>query len=80
MPVKLPPKRLCGTAEAARIYGCSIRNIRAMVETGQIWSQKVSSRSTLVDADEIRRLAQERAHLRKVRKLGGRRPGERRSA
>lgn len=80
MPVKLPPKHLCGTAEAARIYGCSIRNIRAMAEGGLIWSQKVSSRSMLVDADEIRRLAQERSRLRRDGKLGGRRPGDRQSA
>lgn len=81
MPVQLPPKRrLCGTAEAASIYGCSIRNLRAMAERGLIWSQKVSSRSMLVDADEIERLAKERAQLRRAGKLGGRRPGERRSA
>jgi hypothetical protein len=72
--VRLPPRRLCGTAEAARIYGCSIRNIRVLAEAGQIWSQKVSARSMLVDADEIERLARERAHLRKAGKLGGRRP------
>lgn len=81
MPVRLPPhRRLCGTAEAARIYGCSVRNIRVMAEAGQIWFQKVSSRSLLVDADEIERLARERAHLRKAGKLGGRRPGDRQTA
>jgi hypothetical protein len=51
-----------------------------MAERGLIWSQKVSSRSMLVDADEIERLAKERAQLRRAGKLGGRRPGERRSA
>ncbi len=81
MPVKLPPNRkLCGTAEAADIYGCSQRHVRLMADRGEIWSQKVSSRSMLVDADEIERLAGERGGLRRQGKLRGRRPGDRKSA
>lgn len=80
MPIKLPAKRLCGTAEAAEIYGCSQRHIRKMADHGEIWSQKISSRSILVDADEIDRLASQRDKLRQAGKLCGRRPGDRASA
>jgi hypothetical protein len=80
MPIKLPPKRLCGTAEAASIYGCTQRHVRLMADRGEIWSQKVSSRSMLVDADEIGRIARQRDNLRRQGKLCGRRPGDRKSA
>ncbi len=81
MPVQLPPKRrLCGTAEAADIYGCSQRHLRLMADRGEIWSQKISARSLLVDADEVARLAKERDGLRRAGKLCGRRPAGRKSA
>jgi len=80
MAVRLPEKRLCGTAEAADLYGCSQRHIRLMAERGEIWSQKISSRSMLVDADEIKRLASERDRLRAAGKLCGRRPVGRKTA
>lgn len=51
-----------------------------MADRGEIWSQKVSTRSMLVDADEIERLAGERDGLRRQGKLRGRRPGDRKSA
>lgn len=79
--VQLPPKRnLCGTAEAAERYGCSQRHIRTMADRKEIWSKKVSERVLLVDADEIERLAAEKAQLRKAGKLCGRRPAGRKSA
>jgi hypothetical protein len=79
--VQLPPKRnLCGTAEAAELYGCSQRHIRTMADRGEIWSEKVSERVLLVDADEIERLAREKGELRKAGKLCGRRPAGRKSA
>lgn len=81
MAVRLPPKRrLCGTAEAARIYGCSQRHLRLMADRGEIWSEKISSRSLLVDADEVARLAREKDDLRKAGKLCGRRPSGLKSA
>lgn len=80
MPVKLPPRRVCGTAEASALYGCSQRHIRLMALRNEIWSQKISSRSLLVDADEIERLAKTRDSLRSQGKLCGRRPGSRKSA
>jgi len=81
MPVKLPPNRkLCGTAEAAGIYGCSQRHVRLMVRRQQIWSLKIGPRAMLVDAEEIKRLASERDLLRRQGKLRGRRPGDRKSA
>jgi predicted nucleic acid-binding protein len=81
MAVRLPPKRrLCGTAEAADIYGCSQRHIRLMADRREIWSEKLSERVLVVDADEIERLAKDREDLRKAGKLCGRRPGGRRSA
>jgi hypothetical protein len=74
--VQLPPKRnLCGTCEAAEIYGCGENHIRGMALRGEIWCKQISSRSFVYDADEIRRLAAEREQLRKAGKLGGRRPG-----
>lgn len=79
--VRLPPKQnLCGTAEAAEIYGCRVSHIRGMATRGEIWCQQVSERGFVYDADEIRRLAAERDALRKQGKLCGRRPGGRRSA
>jgi hypothetical protein len=81
MPVKLPPNRkLCGTAEAADIYGCSQRHVRLMADRGEIWSKKLSERVLVVDADEIERLAKDREELRKAGKLCGRRPSGRKSA
>lgn len=81
MAVQLPPKRnLCGTAEAAKIYGCRVSHIRGMATRGEIWSKQVSERGFVYDADEIDRLASERDALRRQGKLCGRRPGGRKSA
>lgn len=75
MAVRLPPKRrLCGTDEAARLYGCRVSHIRGMACRGQIWSQRISDRMYVYDADEIERLAKERDKLRAAGKLCGRRP------
>lgn len=70
-------KDLCGTAEAAEIYGCRVSHIRGMATRGEIWSEQVSARSFVYDANQIRQLAQERDKLRKAGKLCGRRPGGR---
>lgn len=81
MGVSLKTKRnLCGTDEAARIYGCSTTNIRIMAAREQIWSEEISDRVYVYDADEIRRKAEERESLRRSGKLGGRRPGGKKSA
>lgn len=80
MAVRLPSKNLCGTREAAELYGCSQRHIRLMADREEIWSRKLSERSLVVDADEIRRLAAERDRLRAAGKLCGRRPSGRKSA
>jgi hypothetical protein len=73
-------RNLCGTEEAADIYGCSTTNIRIMAAREQIWSQEISDRVYVYDADEIRRLAAEREKLRESGKLGGRRPGGKKTA
>lgn len=79
--VQLPPKRnLCGTIEAADIYGCSRRHIRTLAERGEIWYEQISDRIFVYDADQIRRLAREKDALRKAGKLCGRRPAGRKSA
>ncbi|NBP86378.1 MAG: hypothetical protein EBU54_14790 [Mycobacteriaceae bacterium] len=79
--VQLPTKRnLCGTIEAADLYGCSRRHVRTLAERGEIWSEQISDRIFVYDADEIRRLASEKNALRKAGKLCGRRPSGRRSA
>ena len=81
MPVKLPPKRrLCGTVEAAKIYGCTVAHIRRMAVRHEIWSEKISDRSFVYDADEIRRLAADRERMRDAGKLRGRPPASRQSA
>jgi hypothetical protein len=80
MSFKLPPRRLCGTGEAADLYGCSVSHIRGMAVRGEIWTQGLGPRSWLYDADEIARLASEREKLRQAGKLRGRRPGQLRSA
>ena len=73
-------RNLCGTEEAAKIYGCSMTNIRIMAARDQIWSKEISDRVYVYDAEEIRRLADEREKLRESGKLGGRRPGGKQSA
>lgn len=81
MAIRLPPKRnLCGTAEAAEIYGCSEAHIRRMAVREEIWSQRISDRSFVYDADEIRRLAEDRQELRDAGKLRGRPPASQKSA
>lgn len=81
MAVQFSTKRNhCGTIEAANLYGCSRRHIRTLAERGEIWSQQISERIFIYDADEIRRLAAEKAALRKAGKLCGRRPSGRKSA
>lgn len=81
MAVQLPPKRnLCGTIEASELYGCSRRHIRTLAENGEIWSEQLSDRMFVYDADEIRRLASQKDSLRKAGKLCGRRPSGRKSA
>lgn len=75
MAVRLPPKRnLCGTDEAADLYGCTVSHIRGMAGRGEIWSQRISDRVYVYDADEIQQLAKERDKLRAAGKLCGRRP------
>jgi hypothetical protein len=51
-----------------------------MADRQEVWSQKVSERVLLVDADEIARLAASKAALRQRGKLGGRPPAGRKSA
>lgn len=81
MAVQLPTKRrLCGTAEAADIYGCSEAHIRRMACRNEIWSQRISDRSFVYDVEEIRQLASERTKLRHAGKLCGRRPAGRQTA
>lgn len=81
MAIKIATKRrVCGTKEAAQIYGCSQRHMRLMADRGEIWSEKISPRSVVVDADEVARLARERDDLRRAGKLCGRRPGSQKSA
>lgn len=81
MAIRLPPKRnLCGTAEAAEIYGCSEAHIRRMAVREEIWSQRISDRSFVYDADEIRRLTEDRQELRDAGKLRGRPPASQKSA
>lgn len=81
MAVQLPPKRnLCGTIEAAQLYGCSRRHIRTLAEHNEIWSEQISDRIFVYDADEIRRLARQKDDLRKAGRLCGRRPAGRKSA
>jgi hypothetical protein len=70
----------CGTIEAARLYGCSRRHIRTLAERGEIWSERISDRIFVYDADEIRALAAQKAALRKAGKLCGRRPSGLKSA
>jgi len=81
MPVKLPAKRrLCGTDEAAQVYGCTVSHVRGMAGRGEIWSKRISDRVYVYDADELERLAKERDKLRAAGKLCGRRPRGRKTA
>lgn len=80
MAVSVSRRRLCGTAEAASIYGCSQRHVRMMAARREIWSDKVGDRALVVDADEVRRLAAERQRQRRAGKLRGRHPGGQASA
>jgi hypothetical protein len=81
MAVKLPPnRRLCGTDEAAALYGCTVSHIRGMAQRKEIWTKRISDRVYVYDADEIERLALERDKLRAAGKLCGRRPRGRKTA
>ena len=81
MAVKLPPKRrLCGTDEAASVYGCTVSHVRGMACRGENWSERISDRVYVYDADELERLALERDKLRAAGKLCGRRPSGRKTA
>ena len=81
MPVKLPPKRrLCGTVEAAKVYGCTVSHVRGMASRNEIWSERISDRVWVYDVDELSRLAKERDELRAAGKLFGRRPTGRKTA
>jgi hypothetical protein len=81
MSVQLPTRRnLCGTIEASTLYGCSRRHIRTLAERGEIWSEQISDRIFVYDADEIRRLAAQKNALRRAGKLCGRRPSGLKSA
>lgn len=81
MSVTLPPKRrLCGTEEAAGLYGCTVSHVRGMAIRKEIWSERISDRVYVYDADEIQRLAKERDKLRAQGKLCGRRPRGRKTA
>lgn len=51
-----------------------------MAGRGEIWSEKISTRSLVVDAEEVARLARDRDQLRKAGKLCGRPPSGRQSA
>jgi len=74
--LKVSTKReLCGTSEAARIYGCQMSHIRGMATRGEIWSEQLSERIFVYDANEIRRLAADREKLRRAGKLCGIPPG-----
>jgi hypothetical protein len=79
--IRLPPKRrLCGTDEAATVYGCTVSHIRGMACRGESWSERISGRVYVYDADEIERLAKERDKLRAAGKLCGRRPRGRKAS
>lgn len=81
MAVQLPPKRrLCGTEEAAELYGCTVSHVRGMAQRNEIWSERISDRVYVYDADEIQRLARDRDKLRAQGKLCGRRPVGRKTA
>jgi hypothetical protein len=80
MAIKFHPRRVCGTTEAAGLYGCTGSHIRGMAVRGEIWTKALGPRAWLYDADEIARLASEREKLRQAGKLRGRRPGHLRSA
>lgn len=81
MAIKLHADRpVCSTKEAANIYGCTQRHIRTMAERKEIWFRKIGERAIVVDPDQIRKLAAEKADMRRAGKLGGRRPGGRKSA
>jgi hypothetical protein len=74
--LKVSTKReLCGTSEAAKIYGCQMSHIRGMATRGEIWSDQLSDRIFVYDVSEIRSLAAEREKLRQAGKLCGIRPG-----
>lgn len=67
-------RNLCGAAEAAKIYGCSMSRIRQLAKKGVIWSKTLGRRSKVYDADQIRKLAKDTHGRRAAGKLAGKPP------
>lgn len=65
-------RKLVSAAEAARVFGCSSTHIRRLARSGEVRRRMESVRTVLYDLEDVRRLAKEKAAVRKKR--GGRPP------
>ena len=68
-------RRLCSTREAAQALGVTMGRVRQMLLAGTIWSAKISDKATVCDADEIERIAKQRAKARAGGHMTGPPPG-----
>lgn len=75
-PLIAPPDvaKLVLTREAAKILGCSMRHVRALVAAGSIKSWPLGPKSFGYDVDELRAYRDEKAAGRKAGKVRGSRP------
>lgn len=71
-------RKLVSAAEAAKLFGCSGTHIRRLAQTGELRRKVESPRQMLYDLEDVKRLAREKAAIRKKR--GGRPPERDRAA
>ena len=74
-PLVTPPEiRLVLTREAAKIIGCSMRQVRSLAERGVIKSWSLGPKSSGYDIEEIKRYKAEKEAGRKAGTVRGARP------
>jgi len=66
--------RLVLTREAAKVLGCSMRQVRALAERGRIKSWSLGPNASAYDIEELRKYRLEKEAGRKVGKVRGARP------
>ncbi len=71
-------RKLISAAEAAKIFGCSGTHIRRLGQSGELRRRVESERLIFYDLEDVKRLAKEKAAIRKKR--GGRPPERDRAA
>jgi excisionase family DNA binding protein len=67
-------RRMLSCAQAAKEYGCTMRYIRKLAQTGRIPFEVVGG-TYMVPADEVRKLSKRKATGRERKRAEGYKPG-----